>query len=91
MLDLRRRQFITLLSGAVAVWPLTAIAQLSPAIRRVGVLANEPWPPLEGLRDGMRALGYTGEPRCQTGNRHGPDCNDQRRPNCGRPRGGGGA
>jgi ABC transporter substrate binding protein len=61
MLDIGRRQFITLLSGAAAVWPLTAIAQLSPDIRRVGVLANEPWPPLEGLRDGMRALGYVDE------------------------------
>jgi ABC-type uncharacterized transport system substrate-binding protein len=61
MLDIGRRQFITLLSGAAAVWPLTAIAQLSPDIRRVGVLANEPWPPLEGLRDGMRALGYIDE------------------------------
>jgi putative ABC transport system substrate-binding protein len=61
MLDRRRRQFITVLSGAAAVWPLTAIAQLNPDIRRVGVLANEPWPPLEGLRDGMRALGYIDE------------------------------
>jgi ABC-type uncharacterized transport system substrate-binding protein len=29
--------------------------------RRIGVLANEPWPPLEGLRDGMRAIGYIDE------------------------------
>src|SRR5260370_33520463 len=27
-------------------------------VRRVGVPAKEPWPPLEGLRDGMRGLGY---------------------------------
>jgi hypothetical protein len=57
----KRREFITLLGGAAAAWPLAAIAQRSPEVRRVGVLANEPWPPLEGLRDGMRALGYIDE------------------------------
>jgi len=27
-------------------------------VRRIGVLANEDWPPLEGLRQGLRELGY---------------------------------
>ena len=58
---MRRREFITLLGGAALTWPFAAIAQRSAEVRRVGVLANEPWPPLEGLRDGMRALGYTDE------------------------------
>src|SRR5262249_35906537 len=54
---MKRRAFITLFGGAAA-WPLATQAQ-GERIRRIGVLANEPWPPLEGLRDGMRALGYT--------------------------------
>ena len=53
-----RREFIRLFGGAVVAWPCVAIAQAPARIWKIGVLANESWPPLEGLRDGLRALGY---------------------------------
>ena len=54
---MKRRVFITLLGGAAA-WPGAIVAQAPDLLRKIGVLANEPWPPLEGLRHGLRDLGY---------------------------------
>src|SRR6516165_2219139 len=54
---MRRRDFIAGL-GSAGAWPLAAQAQRLNRSFRVGVLANEEWPPLNGLRDGLRDLGY---------------------------------
>jgi putative ABC transport system substrate-binding protein len=54
----RRREFITFLGGAAVAWPLSSRAKQSARVRRIGVLANEPWPAVEGLHVGLDELGY---------------------------------
>jgi hypothetical protein len=56
MVDLRRRQFITLLGGTAATWPLAALAQQSGKIPRIGIIDDAPrW---NAFRHGLRDLGY---------------------------------
>jgi putative tryptophan/tyrosine transport system substrate-binding protein len=53
---LKRREFITLLGGAAAAWPLAAHAQRSAKIPRVGIIDEAPmW---DAFRQGLRDLGY---------------------------------
>jgi putative ABC transport system substrate-binding protein len=62
--QLKRREFITLLSGATAAWPLAARAQQPERMRRVGVLmhtaADEPESQarLAAFMQGLQELGW---------------------------------
>jgi putative ABC transport system substrate-binding protein len=63
--ELRRREFITLLGGAAASWPLAALAQQPDRMRRIGVLMGFPESNAEtqayiaAFRDGLKKLGWT--------------------------------
>jgi putative tryptophan/tyrosine transport system substrate-binding protein len=62
MLDVRRREFIALLGGAAAAWPLEARAQPSGKSRQIGFLGGtsqaETGRRLDAMRTGLRQLGY---------------------------------
>ncbi len=59
---MKRREFITLLSGAPAAWPPMARAQQLTKIRLIGFLGTDtesnsvPW--VDGLRAGLLEFGY---------------------------------
>ena len=59
---MKRREFIALLGGAVAGWPLAAVAQQAKKKQRVGVLlysTPQADPQMERLRAGLRERGYS--------------------------------
>src|SRR6266567_9137380 len=62
---MRRRELITLLGGATAVWPLAARAQQPDRVRRIGVLMgyaesdSEAQANIAAFRDGLQKLGWT--------------------------------
>src|SRR5262245_66646156 len=65
MLDMKRRDFITLLGGAAVAWPLAARAQQPDRKRRIGVLmtlaADDPegQARLTAFVQGLQELGWT--------------------------------
>jgi len=62
---MRRREFITLLGGAIATWPLAVRAQRGDRARRIAVLMTnaeqdpEGWTRAAAFRQGLRELGWT--------------------------------
>ena len=70
----KRREFITLLGGAAAAWPLAARAQQAERMRRIGVLCLQPRtmrnvrPASAAFLQGLQQLGWTDRP--QRADRH---------------------
>jgi putative ABC transport system substrate-binding protein len=62
---MRRREFVTLLGGAAATWPLLAHAQKSDRVRRIGVLVTslessaEFQTRMTAFRESLQKLGWS--------------------------------
>ena len=62
---MKRREFITLLGGAAAAWPLAARAQQRDGVRRIAVLMDTEETNTDGqariaaFRQGLQQLGWT--------------------------------
>src|SRR4051812_7399647 len=76
---MRRRDFITLLGGAAAAWPLAARAQQPERVRRIGVAMPfaesdpEMQARLAAFREGLQKLGWREGHNVQIDIRWAPD------------------
>jgi putative tryptophan/tyrosine transport system substrate-binding protein len=79
---MRRREFITLLGGAAAAWPLAANAQQKKKLPLVGVLnpGSTDVPGAVGFDDGLRELGYTEGLNIAIERRYGDSTTDRFQP-----------
>jgi hypothetical protein len=84
MLDIRRRQFMTLLGGTAA-WPLAARAQQVERMRRIGVLMNTAAEDPEGQArntafvQALQQLGWTDDRNVRIETRWGTDAGSTRK------------
>jgi putative tryptophan/tyrosine transport system substrate-binding protein len=68
---MKRREFITLLGGTVAAWPLVARAQQTERVRRIGMLMAwaesdpEAQPRLAAFMTTLRELGWIDGRNCR--------------------------
>ena len=82
---MKRREFITLLGGAAAAWPLAARAQQGERMRRIGVLMHLAPDDLEGqsrlaaFLQGLQQLGLTDGRNMRIDTRWGASDADRRR------------
>jgi hypothetical protein len=83
---MKRREFITLVGGAAAAWPLAARAQQPDRVRRVAILM--PYPPtdlelqarVQAFREELARLGWTRDRNIQFDERWTTDNMDLVRP-----------
>jgi putative tryptophan/tyrosine transport system substrate-binding protein len=81
---MRRREFISLLGGATAAWPLAARAQQPDRIRRIGVLAGlaeddpEMTARLAGFRQGLEKRGWSDGRNVRIDYRYAPESSADR-------------
>jgi putative tryptophan/tyrosine transport system substrate-binding protein len=73
---MKRRDFITLLGGTAAAWPLAARAQQPERVRRIGLLMGTADDPegqarVTALKQGLQELGWTNGRNIQIETRFG--------------------